>query len=147
MSKIATIITDLVEDIEITSPKEALENAGHEVVIISNEGVDTVTGKKGTTFAVDASIDTINFSDFDALLIPGGFSPDQLRTDERYVTLTKELTLTGYDSIRPDLTYAGATVKDEPVVIDDTHHLITSRNPDDLDAFNQAITTALEGNK
>ena len=166
MSKIATIITDLVEDIEVTSPKEALENAGHEVVIISNEGVDTVTGKKGTTFAVDAS-------DFDALLIPGGFSPDQLRTDERYVTLTKEfltsekpvfaichgpqlfiqtgltkeLTLTGYDSIRPDLTYAGATVKDEPVVIDDTHHLITSRNPDDLDAFNQAITTALEGNK
>lgn len=173
MSKIATIITDLVEDIEVTSPKEALENAGHEVVIISNEGVDTVTGKKGTTFAVDASIDTINFSDFDALLIPGGFSPDQLRTDERYVTLTKEfltsekpvfaichgpqlfiqtgltkeLTLTGYDSIRPDLTYAGATVKDEPVVIDDTHHLITSRNPDDLDAFNQAITTALEDNK
>lgn len=61
--------------------------------------------------------------------------------------MTKELTLTGYDSIRPDLTYAGATVKDEPVVIDDTHHLITSRNPDDLDAFNQAITTALEGNK
>ncbi|EQC78913.1 ThiJ/PfpI family protein [Enterococcus sp. HSIEG1] len=46
MSKIATIITDLVEDIEVTSPKEALENAGHEVVIISNEGVDTVTGKK-----------------------------------------------------------------------------------------------------
>lgn len=51
MSKIATIITDLVEDIEVTSPKEALENAGHEVVIISNEGVDTVTGKKGTAFA------------------------------------------------------------------------------------------------
>lgn len=46
MSKIATIITDLVEDIEVTSPKEALENAGHEVVIISNEGVDSVTGKK-----------------------------------------------------------------------------------------------------
>ena len=46
MSKIATIITDLVEDIEVTSPKEALENAGHAVVIISNEGVDTVTGKK-----------------------------------------------------------------------------------------------------
>ena len=133
----------------------------------------TLSQEKKTTFAVDASIDTINFSDFDALLIPGGFSPDQLRTDERYVTLTKEfltsekpvfaichgpqlfiqtgltkeLTLTGYDSIRPDLTYAGATVKDEPVVIDDTHHLITSRNPDDLDAFNQAITTALEGNK
>ena len=169
MSKVAVIVTDLVEDVELTSPKEALEAAGHEVVVISNEGAQTVEGKQGGTFTVDAAIDTIDPASFDALLIPGGFSPDQLRTDERYVSLTKDfltsdrpvfaichgpqlfiqtgltkdLTLTAYDSVRPDLAYAGATVKDEPVVIDETYRLITSRNPDDLDAFNQAITEAL----
>ena len=169
MSKVAVIVTDLVEDVELTSPKEALEAAGHEVVVISNEGTETVKGKQGGTFPVDAAIDTIDPASFDALLIPGGFSPDQLRTDERYVSLTKDflrsdrpvfaichgpqlfiqtgltkdLTLTAYDSVRPDLAYARATVKDEPVVIDETYRLITSRNPDDLDAFNQAITEAL----
>ncbi|MGX7132522.1 type 1 glutamine amidotransferase domain-containing protein [Enterococcus songbeiensis] len=165
MSKVAVIMTDLVEDIEVTSPKEALENAGHDIVIISEK--DTVTGKKGTKFPVDTSIDGISWQDFDALLIPGGFSPDQLRTDERYVQLTKDflesnrpvfaichgpqifiqtellpnLTLTGYESILPDLMYAGATVRDQPVVID--HNLITSRNPGDLEAFNAAIVNAL----
>lgn len=167
MSKIAAIMTDLVEDIEVTSPKEALEAAGHEVIIISDNGNDYVEGKKGTKFSVDASIDEIDPTTFDALLIPGGFSPDQLRTDDRYVKLTKDFlsserpvfaichgpqlfiqtglvkgrTMTGYDSIRPDLAYAGAEVKNEPVVIDG--NLITSRNPDDLEAFNAAITDAL----
>lgn len=93
MSKVAVIVTDLVEDVELTSPKEALEAAGHEVVVISNEGAETVKGKQGGTFPVDAAIDTIDPASFDALLIPGGFSPDQLRTDERYVSLTKDLSL------------------------------------------------------
>jgi protease I len=56
--------------------------------------------------------------------------------------LTKGRTMTGYESIRPDLAYAGANVKDEEVVIDD--NLITSRTPDDLKAFNKAILHALE---
>jgi protease I len=168
MSKIATIITDLVEDIEVTSPKEALEAAGHEVVIISNNEKEVVKGKKGTEFSIDVSIENIDSATFDALLIPGGFSPDQLRTDKRYVDLTRDFlnserpvfaichgpqlfiqtgltkgrTMTGYESIRPDLAYAGANVKDEEVVIDD--NLITSRTPDDLKAFNKAILHALE---
>lgn len=170
MSKVAVIVTDLVEDIELTAPQKALEAAGHDVVVISNEGTSQVTGKQGGTFTVDATIDAIDPDSFDALLIPGGFSPDQLRTDARYVDLTKafitsdrpvfaichgpqlfiqtgltdKLTLTAYDSVRPDLAYAGATVKDEPVVIDETYRVITSRNPDDIPAFNQAIVDALK---
>lgn len=170
MSKVAVIMTDFVEDIEVTSPKQALEDAGHQVVIISEK--EMVKGKKGETFKADASIDEISWKDFDALLIPGGFSPDQLRTDERYVQLTKDflesprpvfaichgpqlfiqtelvpnLTLTGYQSIMPDLAYAGAVVKDDPVVFDESYHLITSRNPGDLDSFNAAIVNALATN-
>lgn len=90
MSKIAAIMTDFVEDIEITSPKEALENAGNEVVVISDNGKDHVDGKQGSTISVDQSIEDGDVSSFDALLIPGGFSPDQLRTDDRYVDFTKK---------------------------------------------------------
>ncbi|GAA3013154.1 type 1 glutamine amidotransferase domain-containing protein [Tetragenococcus solitarius] len=168
MSKIAAIMTDFVEDIEVSSPKKALENAGHEVVIISDNGKDHVDGKKGTVFSIDRSIEDVDVSSFDALLIPGGFSPDQLRTDERYVNFTKKFidsgkpvfaichgpqifiqagatkgrTMTGFTSVRPDLENAGANVKDEEVVID--NNLITSRTPDDLDAFNKEIVNALK---
>ncbi|KFN93167.1 type 1 glutamine amidotransferase domain-containing protein [Tetragenococcus muriaticus] len=168
MSKIAAIMTDLVEDIEITSPKEALENAGNEVVIISDNGKDHVDGKQGSVISIDESIDNVDSSSFDALLIPGGFSPDQLRTDDRYVDFTKNFvesgkpvfaichgpqifiqagvtegrTMTGFTSVRPDLANAGAHVKDEEVVIDD--NLITSRTPDDLEAFNKEIVNALK---
>ncbi|MDN6139322.1 MAG: type 1 glutamine amidotransferase [Tetragenococcus koreensis] len=168
MSKIAAIMTDFVEDIEITSPKEALENAGNEVVVISGNGKDHVDGKQGSVFSIDQSIDNVDVSSFDALLIPGGFSPDQLRTDDRYVDFTKKFvesgkpvfaichgpqifiqagvtkgrTMTGFTSVRPDLANAGANVKDEEVVIDD--NLITSRTPDDLEAFNKEIVNALK---
>lgn len=100
-------------------------------------------------------------------MIPGGFSPDQLRADQRFVDfvsyflkndqplfaichgpqlfiqtgLTEGRTMTAYDTVRPDIEYAGAVVKDEPVVID--RGLITSRNPDDIPAFNEAIVEAL----
>lgn len=168
MAKIAAIVTDNVEDIELSSPKEALEAAGHEVVLIEKEAGKTIKGKKGAEFTIDKSIDDVSPEDFDALLIPGGFSPDQLRADERFVAftkyflendqplfaichgpqlfiqtgLTKGRTLTSYVTVQPDLSYAGATVKDEPVVID--KHLITSRNPDDLEEFDQAIVEMLK---
>ncbi|MGX7350353.1 general stress protein [Enterococcus canis] len=166
--KVATILTDLVEDVEVTSPTEALEAAGHEVVLIS-DSLDEVKGKKGTIFEIDQTIDDTRLADYDALLIPGGFSPDQLRTDDRFVQLVKDflqsdkpvfaichgpqlfiqtelsnqLQLTAYESVQPDLRYAGATVTDEPVVFDQQFRLVTSRNPDDLPAFNQAIVMTL----
>ncbi|MCM0598132.1 type 1 glutamine amidotransferase domain-containing protein [Periweissella fabalis] len=169
MAKIIAIATDDFEDSELTSPKEALEAAGHVVDIVENEAGKTITGKHGATFETVKGIDNAKLSDYDALLIPGGFSPDKLRVDERYVKLTKEfleankpvftichgpqlfiqtgisdqLTLTAYQSVQADLKYAGANVKDEEVVIDDKHQLISSRTPKDLPAFNAAIVEAL----
>lgn len=167
MSKIAVIVTDLVEDIEFTSPVEALKEAGHEVVVVENEKGRTIEAKHGEKIIADLGISDAKSSDFDALFIPGGFSPDILRADTRFVKftsdflladkptfaichgpqlfiqtgLTKGRTMTGYLTVTPDLYYAGAIVKDEPVVVD--RHLVTSRTPDDLPEFNQAIIAAL----
>lgn len=167
--KIAAIVTDLVEDVELTSPKEALEKDGNDVVIISFKADQEISGKKGGTFKSDKSIDEVTPDDFDALLIPGGFSPDQLRGDSRFVAfvkdflerdrplfaichgpqlfiqtgLTKGRTMTAYTTVRPDIGYAGAIVKDEPVVVD--NNLVTSRTPDDLPAFNAKMIEILHG--
>lgn len=166
--KIAVLVTDLVEDIELTSPKKALEAAGYEVLLIEKESGKKITGKKGTTFTIDASIDDVFPEEFRALLIPGGFSPDQLRADARFVEFTKYYldndlplfaichgpqlfiqtgltngrTMTSYITVQPDLHYAGATIKDQEVVVD--KNLITSRTPEDLPAFNHAIVELLK---
>lgn len=166
--KIAVLVTDLVEDVELTSPRKALEDAGYELVLIEKEAGKTITGKKGEEFTIDETIDNVSPEDFTALLIPGGFSPDQLRSDDRFVDfvkhylendlplfaichapqlfiqtgLTEGRTMTSYITVQPDLMYAGANVKDEEVVID--KGLVTSRNPDDLEAFNKAIVEMLE---
>jgi len=166
-NKVAVLVTDMVEDVELTSPKKALEQAGYQLVLIEKEAGKKITGKQGTTFVIDAAIDQVKPEDFVALLLPGGYSPDQLRADERFVAFTKYFlennrplfaichgpqlfiqtgstanrTLTAYTTVQKDLEYAGATVKDEPVVID--QQVITSRNPDDLPAFNRAIVELL----
>ncbi|WP_163651697.1 type 1 glutamine amidotransferase domain-containing protein [Listeria sp. PSOL-1] len=160
--KIAAVLTDLFEDVEYTSPAQAFKEAGHEVITIEKEAGKQVTGKhEKTKVTINKSIDDVSADDFDALFIPGGFSPDQLRADERFVKFVsafieagkpifaichgpqlfiqtgklKGRTVTGFTSIRPDLANAGATVKDEEVVVDD--QIVTSRTPDDLPAFNR----------
>lgn len=118
---------------------------------------------------VDASIDDVNPSDFDALLIPGGFSPDQLRADDRFVQFAKAFMTdkkpvfaichgpqllinakaldgrkaTGYTSIRVDMENAGADVVDKEVVVCQDQ-LVTSRTPDDIPAFNRESLALLE---
>ena len=166
MSKIAVVLADDFEDVEFTTPKAALIEAGHEVVVIgSDEGV--VTGKQGTDVHVDLVVADATPADYDALLIPGGFSPDHLRTDDEIVAFVSAMvaadvpiaavchapsllieagvvdgrTMTSWPSIRTDLANAGATVVDEEVVIDEP--FITSRNPDDLTAFSSALVRAL----
>lgn len=164
MSKrIATVITDMFEDVEYTDPAKAFQDAGHEVVTIEKEKGKQVTGKNNqVTVTIDYGIDDINPSDFDALFIPGGFSPDMLRADERFVTFAKHFmdekkpvfaichgpqllitakTLegrkaTGFTSIQVDMEYAGAKVVDEEVVVCQ-NQLVTSRQPDDIPAFNR----------
>ncbi|MBP2078568.1 type 1 glutamine amidotransferase domain-containing protein [Oceanobacillus polygoni] len=168
--KIATVITNMFEDVEYTSPAEAFKEAGHEVITIEKEKGNEVTGKnKETTLTVDHGIDDVNPADFDALFIPGGFSPDILRADDRFVKFAKHFmdakkpvfaichgpqllitakTLegrdaTGYKSIQVDMEYAGAKVVDKEVVVCQ-NQLVTSRQPDDLPAFNRESVNLLK---
>ncbi|WP_099225162.1 type 1 glutamine amidotransferase domain-containing protein [Listeria costaricensis] len=167
--RIAAVLTDLFEDVEYTDPAEAFQNAGHEVVTIEKQAGNQVTGKRGeTTVKIEKGIDDVEAADFDALFIPGGFSPDQLRADERFVKFAKAFmeankpifaichgpqlliqteqlkgrTVTGFTSIRPDLANAGANVKDEEVVVD--KNIVTSRTPDDLPAFDREALQLLK---
>jgi protease I len=159
--KIATLITNLFEDVEYTEPAQAFKEAGHEVITIDKQSGNQVTGKKGTTVKIDKSIDEVHPADFDALLIPGGFSPDLLREDDSFgefakafiqdgkpvfaichgpqvlidTDLLKGVDITGYKSIRNDLKNAGANYKDEEVVI--SKNIVTSREPKDIPAFNR----------
>ncbi|WP_161878533.1 type 1 glutamine amidotransferase domain-containing protein [Alkalibacterium sp. MB6] len=170
MSKrIAVVLTDLFEDVEYTSPVEELEKAGHTLVTIGFEAGETVEGKKGkASVTIDKSIDDVSPSDFDALLIPGGFSPDKLRKDDRFLAFTKAFDenkkpiftichgpqlminaeivkgkkMTAVKQVLVDLRNAGAVVSDEEVVHDESG-IISSRTPDDLPAFNKAIVEAL----
>lgn len=168
MSKIAVIVTDYFEDIEFTSPVEALKKEGHEIVVIENEKNKEIKGKKGLVIKSDIGISEIKYNDYDAILIPGGFSPDILRSDERYVEFVKKFLLTNkpifaichgpqlfiqtglakgriltsYKTVQQDLYYAGAIVKDESVVVD--NNLVTSRTPADLDDFNREIVNILK---
>lgn len=170
MANIAVLVTDQVEDIELTSPKEALEKAGHTLTIISEDNKQVVTGKHGTEYQIDQGIQDAMPSNFDGILLPGGFSPDLLRSDEkgRFGLFTKHFLetdkpsfaichgpqllidtdliqgkkLTSFISVRKDLKNAGAEVLDEAVVID--NNIITSRTPDDLKEFNQAIMDFLK---
>lgn len=167
--KVATVVTNLFEDVEFTSPKDALTKAGHEVITIEEKAGNQVTGEKGdATITIDKGIDEVSPEDFDALLIPGGFSPDQLRADDRFLTFVKGFAeakkpifaichgpqllinaevvkgkkMTSVQQVGVDLKNAGALYEDSEVVLDDSG-LITSRTPKDLPAFNKAIVDAL----
>ncbi len=168
MAKVAVLITNQFEDSEYTSPKEALEQAGHTLETIDKEGNKSVTGKHDTIVQINHGIDDVKPDDFDALFIPGGFSPDLLRADDRVVAFAKQFMdekkpvfaichgpqllitakslegrdATGYKSIKVDLEYAGATFHDEEVFVCQ-NQLVTSRTPDDLPAFNREIVNLL----
>ena len=89
--KIAVLITDDFEDSEFTSPAEAFKLAGHQVVTIEKQAGKTVKGKQGeASVAIDSAIDDVTPGEFDALLLPGGYSSDPLRGDERFVTFTRD---------------------------------------------------------
>jgi len=160
MSKIAVIVTEMFEDSEYTKPVEAFKQAGHQIINVGLKEAETVKGKKdGTPVKIDKAVKDVSAADFDALLIPGGYSPDILRADERAVRLAKELTekgkpifaichapqllitadvlrgrkITGYKSIVQDIKNAGAEFIDQEVVVDG--NLVSSRHPGDLPAF------------
>jgi protease I len=170
MSNVAIVLADDFEDVEFTQPYEVLVDRGHHVTVVASDAGATLTGKRGeVTHDADRAANEVNPADFDALVIPGGYSPDKLRTDDdmvRFVKgcadqgipiaaichapsllieadLVKGRTLTSWPSIRTDLTNAGAAWMDQDVVTDG--NLITSRNPDDLPAFTTTLLEWLDG--
>lgn len=163
--KVAILVTDGFEQAELTQPKQAIEAAGAQTHIVSPQD-DQVQGwhhfDKGDYFPVDVPLERANPADYDALLLPGGVAnPDQLRMNQQAVQFVKAFfqagkpvaaichgpwtlieagvvqgrTVTSWPSLRTDLQNAGATWVDQEVVVD--QGLITSRNPQDIPAFNR----------
>src|SRR5207237_3700073 len=168
--KIACVLGQGFEDSEFRIPYDRLKAAGYQVDLIGLKAGEELKGYKGKEkVKAEKGIDEVKAEDYDALLIPGGQSPDHLRLDKRMVEfvkafdkagkliaavchgpqllmaahLVKGRTLTAWQTIQDDLNEMGATVKDEPVVRD--RNWITSRKPDDLKQFSDAIVDALEG--
>lgn len=164
--KVAIITDHGFEESELTSPKQALEDAGATVHIISKQ--DNVKGWKDGNWSIEIKTDVIldkaNPGDYDALMIPGGvINPDAMRREEGYINFAKAFMesgkpvaaichgpqllietgllegrdMTSFHSIKTDLINAGANWKDEEVVVD--NGLVTSRSPKDLPAFNKKM--------
>ena len=161
--RIAFLATDMVEQVELTEPWKAVEEAGGQPELVSLEdgeiqGFDHYD--KADTFPVDRVVSEVTADDYDALVLPGGVgNPDTLRMDEdavRFVRtfvesgkpvgvichgpwtlveadVVRDRTLTSFPSVRTDIRNAGGNWVDQEVVVDDA--LISSRNPDDLPAF------------
>lgn len=161
--KIAFLATDMVEQVELTEPWKAVEEAGGTPELVSLEegeiqGFDHYD--KADTFRVDRVVSEVTADDYDGLVLPGGVgNPDTLRSDEDAVRfartfvesgkpvavichgpwtlveadVVRERTLTSFPSVRTDIKNAGGNWVDQEVAVDDA--LISSRNPDDLPAF------------
>lgn len=164
MAKIAFLLDDNFEDSEFREPYDAVTGAGHDAVVLGLEKGKNAKGKKGKeSHTIDAGPEAANVADFDAVVIPGGYSPDKVRTQGQLVGLVRDAVaagkpvaaichagwvlaeagvvngkkVTSVGNIRTDLVNAGADWVDEEVVEDGS--LITSRTPADLPAFNAAL--------
>ncbi|NNG38180.1 type 1 glutamine amidotransferase [Flexivirga sp. ID2601S] len=162
-----------IERVELTEPWKAVQDAGFEPVLLSPESGEVQTFDhldKSTTQKVDEQVKDASVDDFAALVLPGGVAnPDALRTDKDAVFFVKTFVdsgkpvaaichapwtlieadvlrdkrLTSWPSLQTDIRNAGGDWVDEQVVVDG--NLITSRKPDDLQAFDEALVKAVEG--
>lgn len=169
--KIAILATDGFEEVELTEPKKALEQAGAETVVVSPKSGE-IKGWNHTDWGqnvrVDKTLEQAEADDYDALVLPGGvMNPDHLRTDEKAISFIKEFVqenkpiaaichgpwtlieadavqgrmMTSWPSLKTDLENAGASWVDREVAADG--NLVTSRKPDDLPAFNKKFIEVL----
>jgi protease I len=171
-SKVLIVATDGFEESELFGPLEMLTGKGAQVRLASPDLKPiqaTVHDDPGKTIRPDMEITEARAEDFDALILPGGVrNPDTLRTNEAAVALIRDFaragkpvaaichgpwllieadlvkgrTVTGWKSIRTDLANAGGDVVDRPVAVD--RNIITSRRPDDVEAFTNALIEAVE---
>lgn len=169
--KIAILVTDGFEQVELTDPRKALDDAGAETFIVSPKN-EQVRGWKftewGDKLPVDTPLSQAKADQFDALLLPGGvINPEELRIDQQAVAFVKAFfdagkpvasichgpwtlieagaargrRLTSWPSLKTDLKNAGADWVDEEAVVDGV--LVTSRKPDDIPAFNREFIKVL----
>jgi protease I len=165
--KVAILVADGFEQVEMTKPREALDQAGAETKIVSLkpgkiQGMHHM--EKGDKFDVDLVLDDARPDEFDALMVPGGlFNPDALRSNEDALNFARHFfaagkpvaaichgpqvlisadlvrgrKMTSWPAIKVDMHNAGARWVDEEVVVD--NGLVTSRKPDDIPAFNKKM--------
>ena len=171
-NRVAFLATDMVEQAELAEPWKAVEQAGGSPELISLEegeiqGFDHYD--KADTFQVDRTVEDASVDDYDGLVIPGGVgNPDTMRADENAVRFVREFMesgkplavichgpwmlveagvvrgkkLTSFSSIKTDVKNAGGDWVDEEVVVDG--NLVTSRQPDDIPAFNEKLLELIE---
>ena len=165
--RVAMLVEDEFEDLELTGPLDALRAAGAVVTLVGSTAGAQYTGKHGHIATSDIAAGKAHAKDFDAVVIPGGHAPDKMRLRHAMVDLVRDAmeagkpvaaichgpqvlisanvlrgrTLTCWPSIAIDVKNAGGLYVDKPVAIDG--NLITSRKPDDVPAFAEAIINAL----
>ena len=164
MARIAFVLGEDFEDSEFRKPYDALKEAGHHIDILGAKGTEKVKGKKGKEeVKLDGATTDKDASSYDALVIPGGYSPDHLRMDKDVVRFVgsfaksnkliaavchgpqllieadavEDKTMTSWPSVHTDLVNAGAKWVDQEVVVD--RGLVSSRNPKDIPAFNRKM--------
>lgn len=167
--RIACLLAEGFEDSEFRIPTDRLRHAGYLVEIIGASAGQKLAGERRRETAItDFGIDEVRVSDYQGLLIPGGYSPDKLRGDQRFIDFVKQFdrtgrplaavchgpqlllsaelqrgrTLTAWKTVQGDLRQAGANVVDQQVVVDG--NWITSRKPDDLEAFSARFIAELD---
>jgi protease I len=169
--KIAIFLENMYEDLEFWYPNIRMKEAGAEVVVVAPKANETYTGKHGLKAKSEQAVVGVKPEEFNALIIPGGYSPDHMRRHKEMVNFVKEMynqgkpiaaichgpwmlasadiirgkKLTSFFSLKDDLVHAGAEWIDQEVVCDG--NLITSRNPTDLPAFCREIIKTLGNGK
>ncbi|WP_034262023.1 type 1 glutamine amidotransferase domain-containing protein [Altibacter lentus] len=173
--RIAILATNGFEESELKSPKEAMEAEGFTVEIVSEESGKIkgwADGNWSNEYQVDKTLSDVSAEDYNALMLPGGvINPDKLRRNEDALTFVRDFfkqgkpvaaichapqilisadvvkgrTMTSFNSIKDDLKNAGANWVDKEVVVDEA--LVTSRNPNDLPAFNSKLIEEIKEGK
>ena len=169
--RVAVLVEDLYENLELWYPVLRLKEEGAEVLIVGPKAGETYKSKEGYPAKADKSAEEISADEVDAVIVPGGYAPDRMRRHEAMVRLVKEAaqkgkivaaichggwilaeadvirgrTVTSFFAIKTDLINAGANWVDKEVVRDG--NIVTSRVPSDLPAFMRTIIEALAEKK
>ncbi len=165
--KIALLVANLYQEMEVWYPYFRLKEAGAEVVAVGEKAGETYTSKLGYPVICDRSWDQVSAEEFDGVVVPGGYAPDLIRRFPAALRLVRELdaqgklvaaichgawvlcsagilkgrTATCFFAIKDDVVHAGANYQDAEVLVD--RNLVTSRKPDDLPAFCRAAIAVL----